>query len=180
MSELATKGQGTAAVTLSGITAGLQLLNNHGGLLGGLGGANGMAAQAAGCVVNDKLSNLESEIARLRAEKYTDQSDGTLRNSLLTNWLKPLADEAARNMVNIEGIRKDVAANKEIAELQVKLAEERCRTEHAKTNGAIALIDQRLHCVESKLDSVGSYKIRNTGVCPGWGDVTITPTPVAP
>lgn len=112
------------------------------GILGGLFGGNGgamaaMASQAAGCAVNDKFSTLEAEIARLKAEKYTDVKDAELRDSLLKNWLKPLADEAASNKVKIATLEADISKNKEITELQIKLAEERNRTEHAKMDGAI-------------------------------------------
>lgn len=112
------------------------------GILGGLFGGNGgamaaMASQAAGCAVNDKFSTLESEIAKLKAEKYTDVKDAELRDSLLKNWLKPLADEAASNKVEIATIKADIVKNKEITELQIKLAEEKNRTEHAKMDGAI-------------------------------------------
>lgn len=181
--------------TIAGTTIGKLLQNNGNGLLGGiLGGGNncmagvaGMAAQAAGCAVNDKFSTLEAEIARLKAEKYSDNSDiavykqtreenKDLQDRLLGNWIKPLADEAAANKVHIEGIRKDVAANKEIAELQMKLVEERNRTEHAQMQGAIGLIDQRLQCVERKVDAITAIRVPNTAVCPGWGPVTITPT----
>ena len=192
--EYASKGVAGAGLGLGIAGTALGLLNNNGngllGIFGGNGGWNngvaGMAAQAAGCAVNDKFSTLEAEIAKLKAERYSDKSDievykqtrsenQDLQDRLLGNWIKPLADEAANNRVKIATMEADISKNKEIAELQMKLAEERNRTEHAHMQGAIGLIDQRLRCAEHKLDSVGSYKIRNSGVCPGWGDVTITP-----
>lgn len=181
--------------TIAGTTIGKLLQNGGNGLLGGiLGGGNncmagvaGMAAQAAGCAVNDKFSTLEAEIARLKAEKYSDNSDiavykqtreenNDLRDRLLGNWIKPLADEAAANKVHIEGLRKDIAANKEIADLKMQLAEERNKTEHAHIQGAIGMMDQRLQCVERKVDAITAIRVPNTAVCPGWGPVTITPT----
>lgn len=181
--------------TIAGTTIGKLLQNNGNGLLGGiLGGGNngmagvaGMAAQAAGCAVNDKFSTLEAEIARLKAEKYSDNSDiavykqtreenKDLQDRLLGNWIKPLADEAAANKVKIATLEADISKNKEIAELQMKLVEERNRTEHAQMQGAIGLIDQRLQCVERKVDAITAIRVPNTAVCPGWGPVTITPT----
>lgn len=201
--EYASKGVAGAGLGLGIAGTALGLLNNNGnGLLGGLFGGNGgwnngwhngfagmagMAAQAAGCAVNDKFSCLESEIAKLKAERYSDKSDievykqtreenNDLRDRLLGNWIKPLADEAAANKVHIEGIRKDVAANKEIADLKMQLAEERNRTEHAQMQGAMGMMDQRLRCVEQKVDAITAIRVPNTAVCPGWGPVTITPT----
>lgn len=180
--------------TIAGTTIGKLLQNNGNGLIGGILGGNncmagvaGMAAQAAGCAVNDKFSTLEAEIARLKAEKYSDKSDiavykqtreenNDLRDRLLGNWIKPLADEAAANKVKIASMESDIVKNKEIAELQMKLVEERNRTEHAQMQGAIGLMDQRLRCVEQKVDAITAIRVPNTAVCPGWGPVTITPT----
>lgn len=194
--EYASKGVAGAGLGLGIAGTALGLLNNNGnGLLGGIFGNGGwnngvaaMASQAAGCAVNDKFSTLESEIARLRAEKYSDNSDiavykqtheenNDLRDRLLGNWIKPLADEAAANKVKIATLEADIVKNKEIAELQMKLAEERNRTEHAHIQGAIGLMDQRLHCVEKKVDAITAIRVPNSAVCPGWGPVTITPTP---
>ena len=191
--EYASKGVAGAGLGLGIAGTALGLLNNNGnGLLGGLfgnhGGAMaGMAAQAAGCAVNDKFSTLEAEIARLKAEKYSDKSDievykqtreenKDLQDRLLGNWIKPLADEAAANKVKIATLEADISKNKEIAELQMKLVEERNRTEHAQIQGAIGLMDQRLQCVERKVDAITAIRVPNTAVCPGWGPVTITPT----
>lgn len=182
--------------TLAGTSIAKVLQNGGNGILGGLFGGNGgamaaMASQAAGCAVNDKFSTLEAEIARLKAEKYADnngievykqtrEENKDLQDRLLGNWIKPLEDEAAANKVRIATLESDIVKNKEIAELQIKLVEERNRTEHAQMQGAIGLIDQRLHCVEKKVDAITAIRVPNTAVCPGWGDVTITPTPVAP
>lgn len=171
--------------TLAGTSIASILQNNGNGILGGILGGNNnglsgmaaMASQAAGCAVNDKFSTLEAEIARLKAEKYSDNSDiavykqtrdenNDLRDRLLGNWIKPLADEAAANKVKIATLEADISKNKEIAELQMKLAEERNRTEHAHINGAIGLMDQRLHCVERKVDAITAIHVPATSVCP--------------
>lgn len=192
--EYASKGVAGAGLGLGIAGTALGLLNNNGnglfGLFGGNGwnnGVAGMAAQAAGCAVNDKFSSLEAEIAKLKAEKHSDLHDievykqtreenKDLQDRLLGNWIKPLADEAAANKVKIATLEADISKNKEVAELQMKLVEERNRTEHAQIQGAIGLIDQRLRCVEQKVDAITAIRVPNTAVCPGWGPVTITPT----
>lgn len=192
--EYASKGVAGAGLGLGIAGTALSLLNNNGnGLLGGIFGNNGwgngmagMAAQAAGCAVNGKVSSLEAEIAKLKAEKYSDKSDievykqtrsenNDLRDRLLGNWIKPLADEAAANKVKIATLEADISKNKEIAELQMKLAEERNRTEHAQMQGAIGMMDQRLQCVEKKVDAITAIRVPNSAVCPGWGPVNIQP-----
>lgn len=171
--------------TLAGTSIASILQNNGNGILGGLFGGNGgwnngmaaMATQAAGCAVSDKFSTLEAEIAKLKAEKYSDNNDievykqtraenNDLRDRLLGNWIKPLADEAAANKVKIATMEADISKNKEIAELQMKLAEERNRTEHAQIHGAIGLMDQRLRCVENKVDAITAIHVPATSVCP--------------
>lgn len=166
--------------TLAGTSIAKVLQNGGSGILGGLFGNNamaGMAAQAAGCAVNDKFSTLEAEIARLKAEKYSDNSDiavykqtreenKDLQDRLLGNWIKPLADEAAANKVKIATLEADIVKNKEITELQIKLAEERNRTEHAQINGAIGLMDQRLRCVERTVGEITVTHVPATSVCP--------------
>lgn len=192
--EYASKGVAGAGLGLGIAGTALGLLNNNGnglfGLFGGNGWNNGMgamAAQAAGCAVNGKVSSLEAEIAKLKAEKHSDLHDievykqtreenKDLQDRLLGNWIKPLADEAAANKVKIATLEADISKNKEIAELQMKLVEERNRTEHAQIQGAIGLMDQRLRCVEQKVDAITAIRVPNTAVCPGWGPVTITPT----
>lgn len=192
--EYASKGVAGAGLGLGIAGTALGLLNNNGngllGLFGNNGWGNGMAAmasQAAGCAVNDKFSTLEAEIAKLKAERYSDKSDievykqtreenNDLRDRLLGNWIKPLADEAAANKVKIATLEADISKNKEIAELQIKLVEERNRTEHAQMQGAIGLMDQRLRCVEHKVEAITAIRVPNTAVCPGWGPVTIAPT----
>lgn len=182
--EFASKGVAGAGLGLGIAGTALGLMNNNGnGLLGGLfgngwnNGMAGMAAQAAGCAVNDKFSSLEAEIARLKAEKYSDNSDiavykqtreenKDLQDRLLGNWIKPLADEAAANKVKIATLEADISKNKEIAELQMKLAEERNKTEHAHIQGAIGLIDQRLHCVERTVGEITVTHVPATSVCP--------------
>lgn len=179
----ASKGVAGAGLGLGIAGTALGLLNNNGnGLLGGIFGNNGgamagMAAQAAGCAVSDKFSTLEAEIARLKAEKHSDLHDievykqtreenRDLQDRLLGNWIKPLADEAAANKVKIATMESEISKNKEIAELQMKLIEERNKTEHAQINGAIGLIDQRLRCVERTVGEITVTHVPATSVCP--------------
>lgn len=169
--------------TIAGTSIASILQNSGNGILGGILGGNNnnglaaMASQAAGCAVNDKFSTLEAEIAKLKAERYSDNSDiavykqtreenNDLRDRLLGNWIKPLADEAAANKVKIATMEADISKNKEIAELQMKLAEERNRTEHAHINGAIGLMDQRLRCVERTVGEITVTHVPATSVCP--------------
>ena len=179
--EYASKGVAGAGLGLgiAGTALGLLNNNNGNGLLGLFGnngwnnGVAGMAAQAAGCAVNDKFSSLEAEIAKLKAEKHSDLHDievykqtreenKELQDRLLGNWIKPLADEAANNRVEIAKIKADVAKNAEITELKFQLAEQKAATAQAATNGVIFSLQAQV----GELLCMTRRHIPATNVCP--------------
>lgn len=129
-------------------------------VLGGIHGAFGSGLVGRGC--SGEVSALESEIARLKAEKFTDEKDAALRDSLLKNWLKPLADEAAANKVKIAQIEADVVKNQEICELKMQLAEQKAATAQATTNGAIFSLQGQV----CELMALTKRKVLADNVCP--------------
>lgn len=121
MAEYATKGLANGLGIPALVLGSLGFLNS-GGLGGGLGGLLGggwnnqaaMAGTAAGLGV---LAEKDAEIAKLKAEKYSDKNDvevyaqtrrenQDLSDRLLGNWIKPLAQEAADNKVTIARIEE--------------------------------------------------------------------------
>lgn len=159
------------SVALAGMTG---LLNGN-GLFGGFNGnANGVSLA---------LAQKEAEIASLRAEKYTDHSDALLRDSLLKNWLKPLADESAANKVVIATLQAEIQKNKEICDLNRELSEQKAATAQAVTNGAINSLMQQVHALECLTKIV----IPAHNVCPrpmpmynSWTDPTPATTATTP
>ena len=135
---------GSAGVAGSGLGLGiagtvLGLLNGGGNILPF--GNN----QNVQCQDTRMISALESEIAKLKSERYTDQV-GT-------------------------GVYAEI--NKKYIELAQFIAEMDKRTAVSEAVNA-----ERLSCLSnrvSSLEALTKLVVPNTSVCPGWGNVTITP-----
>lgn len=157
MGEFASRGVGTAALTTGIIGTGLGALNamtgcgcGNGGFLGGLFGNNN------GCNVNRfelelAMSNAakDSENALLRAEIYGDQK--------LVDAYKDLQGQ-------IRALGAEVRANKE-----EQTAINMQQVAYNATTSAT------LTCIQNQLAAITKTVVPNTAVCPGWGNVTITP-----
>lgn len=137
---VASQGVGGAALGLA-IPGALAFLNQIGGVGGFFGGGN------ANMQCNDTrtISALESEIAMLKAERYTD-SVGT-------------------------GVYAEL--NKKFNELAQFIAAQ------DKANAVAEAINaERLACLTNRVSAIEALTklvVPNTSVCPGWGNVTITP-----
>ena len=119
-----------------------QLFNGNGIL--GIGG-NGGNCQQNQCNDTRLISALESKIAKLESEKYTD-SVGT-------------------------GVYAEI--NKKFNELATFTFEL-----DKKNAVAEAINAERINCLNGRvatLEGLTKVVVPNTSVCPGWGNVTITP-----
>lgn len=158
--EYASKAATNTAVTLGAIGTGLGVLNsnnNGNGLLGGLlGGGN-----------NNQMMALMSENATLKSEKYTDAQVAELYRAKVRDD-KELA-------VFASNIDKRVSALETAAPLREQIFD-----------GKIALVAQSADCcckaantaianLQATVNTITKLVVPNTAVCPGWGNVTITP-----
>jgi hypothetical protein len=138
MRNVASQGVGGAALGLA-IPGTLAFLNQIGGF-GGLFGGNNVQ-----CNDTRTISALESEIAMLKAEKYTD-SVGT-------------------------GVYAEL--NKKYTELAQFIAA------LDKQNAVFEAINtEKINCLSNRVSSIEALTklvVPNSSVCPGWGNVTITP-----
>ena len=138
---VASQGIGGAALGLA-IPGTLAFLNQLGGGFNILGGTN------ANMQCNDTrtISALESEIAMLKAEKYTD-SVGT-------------------------GVYAEL--NKKYIELAQFIAD------LDKRNAVFEAVNaERINCLAGRvanIEALTKLVVPNSSVCPGWGNVTITPS----
>lgn len=138
---------------------------NAGNVLGGL-GRNGCGC---GCGSGDdqpvsryeanmliSLSNKDSEIALLKADKYTDQK---------------IVEATAYLMGEIKRLSDEVRGNKD--------AQCAINQQQAVYNGVNTAT---LNCMQNQLQQlfgITKLVIPNTSVCPGWGNVNITPAAAA-
>ena len=136
---VASQGVGGAALGLA-IPGTLAFLNQIGGIGGFFGGGNNMQ-----CNDTRTISALESEIAMLKAEKYTD-SVGT-------------------------GVYAEL--NKKYIELAQFIAD------LDKRNAVFEAVNaERIGCLSGRvaaIEALTKLVVPNSSVCPGWGNVTITP-----
>lgn len=137
MAEYASKGVAGSGLGLGIAGTALGLLNNAnggGGLLGGLlgGGWNNQAAQMANAAGLNAMAQKDAEIARLKAEKYSDKSDvevyaqtrrenQDLGDRILGNWIKPIAQESAANRERLATLEAKVDGNKALTDKDMLL-----------------------------------------------------------
>ena len=170
MGEFASKGVAGTGLGLGVAGTALGVLNssaNGGGLLGGLfGGGN--------C---GQVSSLQSEIAMLKAEKYSDKNTadvyGAIRGEykdLLEKWITPLSDEACRNRERIAVLETQVKCDGEKALLREQLVREQLgrRIDQCccETNGRINDLNTRVFGIGRTLDSITSTIVPRTAICP--------------
>lgn len=151
MGEFASKGVAGAALGTGIAGLSLGVLNGAGGLLNLMGNASG-----ANCAENTAVNRYElgltqeiaakdGRIAILESERYTDERLVEVYKDL-NSQIQAIKD--AQNAVNLQ---------------------------QAVFNGTTT---STLSCINSQitaLQSLTKLVVPNTSVCPGWGNVTITP-----
>lgn len=132
---------------------------NAGNLLGGMGNRCGCPGSPDDQPINRyeanmlvALSNKDSEIALYKADKYTDQK---------------IVDATAYLMGELKSLAGEVRANKD---MQCEI-----NKEQAVYNGVNTAT---LNCIQNQvaqLFGITKLVVPNSAICPGWGNVTITP-----
>lgn len=163
--EFSSNGKGNLGVTLGAIGTGLGILNGGLGLMGTANNAccaNGYNYNYGGCCDDDRpitryeakmmneLGEKNSEIALLRADKYTDQK---------------ITDAYRELQVQINSVDRKVTANRE--------EQQAVNMQQAVYNGTNTAT---IACIQKDVNALLSLtqrKIPNDSVCPGWGQVGI-------
>lgn len=154
--------------------AGLMALNNgNGSILGGLFGNNNQGTLMG---MQTLLSQKDSEIAQYKAENYSDKvgkevytqsvTDNKDLRAELYNFIKPLADEAASNQVNIARIEEQIKCIKSMNEIQVAnlkndFAQAIALESERRTNG-----DNNLMCYVNATFVPGKLVMPKSSICP--------------
>lgn len=157
MAEFASKGVAGTGLGLGIAGTALALLNNNGnGILGGLLG-NGNANNAY-------IDSLNSRIAELQAEKYSDKVGIEVY-------------KAARVSDKEINARFENIAS-EIADMRVREAQTAGKMDliAATATQGIATNSAAITALQTLVASITKTVVPNTSVCPGWGNVTITPS----
>lgn len=156
--------KGTQNVAGGGTTA----LGVIGTTLGGLalagGNANGLLGNVFGGMNGNVNSALMSEIAQLKAEKYTDEKSLEDRDRIAA-----LNDKVIGYVIDIDKRLSTVEAT---GPLREKLLEQKIECCCNSANAAISALAQTVANITKTV-------VPNSSVCPGWGNVTITPEAAA-
>lgn len=178
---------------------------NGGGLGGILGGGNTQAAMMANAAGQAVMSEKDSTIARLMSEKYADhvgidvykqsRVDNTdLRDRIMGEWLKPLAQESAANRERLATIEATMKCDNEKTQLREQLIEQRFATAQSEMNRRVDDVANKAACgisanaagiaaLRSVVDSITAIHVPTTAICPEvmhrWNSWT-APTAEAP
>ena len=178
MAEYASKGVAGAGLGtgIAGLALGvLNSSNNGNGLLGGLfGGGN-----------QNVVSALQAENGMLKAENYSDKNAKEVyAQSLADNrrlrdeafaYLKPLADESANNRVELAKLQAELKCCCEKQELREQILKSDIDKVALMANTGITALQGTVTCMQNTLNAITKTVVPNTAICPGWGNVTITP-----
>lgn len=184
MAEYASKGvAGTGlglgiAGTALGVLAGS---NNGNGLLGGLfGGGN------QGPVMN-AIAEKDAEIAKLRAEKYSDNQDATLYQATrsenknlrdeLFAYINPIAQESASNRERVAVLEAQVKCENDKTILREQLLEAKMDNVRLELNNridkvadkcgcGIAQLNNAVACLSNTLSGITKTVIPKDVICP--------------
>lgn len=192
MGEFASKGVAGTGLGLGIAGTALGLLNNNcgNGLLGGLfSGCNGYrvgAGLGAGAELQ-YVSELQAKVQSLEAEKtananlvsafnQTVANDKELRAELYA-FIKPLAEEAANNRVNIARIEEQQKCATEKAELREQLLQGQIREQGLALNGKIDQVASAAKCcceanstaiagLQALVSKITQTNIPTSAICP--------------
>lgn len=159
MGEFASKGVAGAGLGLGIAGTALGLLNGNGnGILGGLFGCNnGCGAHGLGMGAElQYVSELQSKVQGLEAEKtananlvsafnQTVANDKELRGEMYA-YIKPLAEEAANNRVNLATLQAELKCCCEKQELREQILEGKIREQGLAINGKIDQVASAAKC----------------------------------
>lgn len=153
MASVASAGVGGAGLGLGigGVALGLlNSANNGNGLLGGLfGGGNANQTNA-----------LMADLAKEKAERFAEKTGSEIYNAMFAQY-KELAQQTTQ-------IDKRVAALEVAGPLREQLVNQRIDCCCGQMSAGLAAL-------QATVAGITKTVVPNTSVCPGWGNVTITP-----
>lgn len=164
--EYASKGvAGTGlGLGIAGTALGL-LAGNGGGFLNGILGGNNCAAAVA--QKDAVIAQQGATIAELRAERDTDRKIADLYGSMVRD-----NKELTLFLTNLD---KRVTAVETAAPLQAKIVDQQIARVVDQINCCCNASNAAIANLQATINGVTKIVIPNTSVCPGWGNVTITP-----
>lgn len=154
----ASNSKANTGVTLGAVGLGLGVLNTLNN--GGLGLFNGLLGNRTGVAAGAELqyvSSLQAENAMLRSENYADKvAKETYSQAVADNrglrdemyaFIKPLAEEAANNRVNIAVLQEQQKCSQEKADLREQIVVGKINELALTTKGRFESLDNTIACL---------------------------------
>lgn len=157
--EYASNAKGNLGVTLGAVGTGLNLLTGGIGLMNA---GSSLTNHASNYVTKDELrmaqdiASKDSQIALLSAESDSEKKMIEVYKQTRSE-IKELQDEVRDNRREQDAWNATQAVN------------------NAQMSAAIAANAMSIANLQSCCSAITQLKIPNTAVCPGWGDIKITP-----
>lgn len=182
MAEYLSKGTGVTLGTLGTIGFGtsiLQGLNSGNGLLGGLLGGNTNQQQS-------QINALMSENAMLKSENYSDKvgkevysqslvDNNNLSDRIFDKYINPMAVAISDNRVEMARLQEQLKCCCEKQELREQIIQGRIGEVALIANNGLTALTGQVNCLAQTVAGITKVVVPNSSVCPGWGNVTITP-----
>lgn len=154
--EYASNAKGNLGVTLGAIGTGLGALSGTGLLSGLMGGTTNNYVTKSEAEMMHQLSAKDSEIALLKADQASEIK--------MTEVYKQAHSE-------IKELRDEVIANRR----EQDLWNANQSVINAQMSSAIAVNTNSIKALQDCCSQITMLKIPNSAVCPGWGNITVTP-----
>ena len=191
MAEFTTKAQGNLNTALGTIGIAANLMSGCGGLLSNLFGVrnncNGNCGNY-GCHGNagqTYVDALQAEVAELKAEKYANkaiaesyQAAVQMAEKLDSKWTAQLGEvtrEVADSRVREAETKAKLECIEKTSVLQQQILEGKINEVALTASNGINTLTATVNCLANTLNSITKVVVPNASVCPGWGNVTITP-----
>lgn len=195
MAEFTTKAQGNLNTALGtiGIAANLMsgcgsILNNLFGVRNNCNGNCGNCGNYNNCHGNagqTYVDVLQAEVAELKAEKYANkaiaesyQAAVQMAEKLDSKWTAQLGEvtrEVADSRVREAELRGQLKCMEENAVLRQQIVEGKINEVALTASNGINTLTATVNCLANTLNNITKVVVPNGAVCPGWGNVTITP-----
>lgn len=194
MAEFTTKAQGNLNTALGTIGVAANLMSGCGSILNNLFGVrnncNGNCGNCGnyGCHGNagqTYVDALQAEVAELKAEKYANkaiaesyQAAVQMAEKLDSKWTAQLGEvtrEVADSRVREAETKAKLECIEKTSVLQQQILEGKINEVALTASNGINTLTATVNCLANTLNSITKVVVPNASVCPGWGNVTITP-----
>jgi hypothetical protein len=143
---------------------------NPGNIFGNGCGCGGCAPQA---VANAVLAEKDAEIAKLRAEKYSDNAAQEQANRLLQNYLKPYGDAIALGQSENARLNQQLKDLEEIRRLEKELMHKDLELVRQESKCCCEKNAMMINCLQNTVAQIAVTRVPNSILTPGVPTVNI-------